>query len=312
VNAYGGVYWEGDHEFNLPRWLDKHPELEAASKGPARKRCLRMACPSRSENLEWHKRAVAWLAGTFEIGGINFETGDYGICECELCQAASKREGHFSTHDMARLLPPLVQVAAQTRPGLLPICECYFDNVLDAPQIAPLRDLPEGVILQFCINREFWSRLRVEISPEAIAMLPPHEKILRTHMGSQWNGERDALVARSFMELAQLAAANGLEGVTVFGEAPAQSTVNEINYLSLARACDDPALSWDSFVSEHLGPLLGGAELAAEFISLLEADGFSCAALDRAKDALKHAEEPAYGRWLWLVQRLRDYQARTT
>ena len=128
----------------------------------------------------------------------------------------------------------------------------------------------------------------------------------------QWNGERDALVARAFIELAQLSVTNGLDGVTVFGEAPAQSTVNEINYLSLARACDDPALSWDSFVSDHLGALLGGPKLAAEFVGLLEAEGSACAAVDKAKDALKQVGEPAYGRWLWLVQRLRGWQLHAT
>ena len=312
VNSYAGIYWEGEHEFNLPTWLDKHPELEAVSERSARKRCLRMACPSRPENLEWHKRAVTWLAETFEIGGINFETGDYGICKCDLCRRASGRDGYFSAHDMAHLLPPLVEAAAEARPGLLCICECYFDNVLDAEQTAPLCDLPDDVILQFCINREFWPRLKEEISPEAIARLPPHEKVLRTHMGTQWNRERDVLVARTFIELARIAAANGLDGVTVFGEAPAQSAVNEINYLGLVRACDNPALSWEGFVSEHLGPLLGGPELATEFVYLLEAEGSACGALARAKDALKRVDEPAYGRWLWLVQQLRNRRAQAT
>ena len=306
VNAYAGIYWEGDHEFHLPTWLDKHPELEAASAKPARKRCLRMACPSRPENQEWHRRAVAWLAETFEIGGINFETGDYGICQCEQCQAASARDGYFSAHDMAKLLPPLIEAATQTRPGILPICECYFDNVLDADQFAALRDLPAGVVLQFCINRKFWPRLNAEATPEAISRLPAHDKVIRTHMGSQWNGERHTLVARTFMGLARLAAATGLDGVTVFGEAPGRSTVNEINYLSLVRACDDPGLSWAEFVSEHLGPLLGGPELAAEFTDLLEADPPTAADLRRAKDALRRVDDPAFKRWLWLVGWLYD------
>jgi hypothetical protein len=27
VLTYGGVYWEGDHEFNLSNWLDRNPHL---------------------------------------------------------------------------------------------------------------------------------------------------------------------------------------------------------------------------------------------------------------------------------------------
>ncbi len=27
INAYGGIYWEGEHPYNLATWLRKHPEL---------------------------------------------------------------------------------------------------------------------------------------------------------------------------------------------------------------------------------------------------------------------------------------------
>ena len=36
INAYGGIYWEGDHKYNLTTWLRQHPELRAVlEKRPA-------------------------------------------------------------------------------------------------------------------------------------------------------------------------------------------------------------------------------------------------------------------------------------
>ena len=29
INAYGGIYWEGDHRYNLTTWLRKNPDLRA-------------------------------------------------------------------------------------------------------------------------------------------------------------------------------------------------------------------------------------------------------------------------------------------
>jgi len=114
--------------------------------------------------------------------------------------------------------------------------------------------------------------------------------------------------------LAKLASANGFDGTTIFGEMPARSTLHEINYLSMARTADNfirrtaneggPDLEWDEFVSEHLGPLFGGAELAEKFVALLEAKKHSAEDLKEAKGILRRADEPAYQRWLWIVDYL--------
>ncbi|MDP6380069.1 MAG: hypothetical protein QF662_01885 [Phycisphaerae bacterium] len=304
INSYGGIYWEGNHEFNLPTWLDKHPELELVGQWKHILPCLRMACPSQPENQEWHKRAIAWLSDTFEIGGINYETGDYGVCQCDLCKDNSERDGVFSHDDMAKQLPPLVEIAEKTRPGILNICECYFDNILDPEKHAAMKALPSSAILQFCINRKYWPKLTEGITPEIVSQLPPHDKVIRTHMGSQWNSERHVFAARTFMQLAKLASANGFDGTTIFGEMPERSALHEINYLAMSRTGDNPDLEWGEFVSEHLGPLYGEAELAAKFVALIETREYSAGDLADAKRTLAGAEEPAYERWLWMVDRI--------
>ena len=305
VNSYGGVYWEGKHEFNLLNWLDRHPELEAVGYArPYLNHYMRMACPSKAENRRFMRDSVRWLCETFEIGGINFETGDYGLCQCADCQRASSRTGTWSPEDIVALLPPLVAEAQAARPGLLPVCECYFDSILDTAAHAPLRVLPEGSILQFCINHSYLPRFLNEMTPEKAAEMPPHAKVLRTHIGSQWNDHRRKLVARDLSAMAKKVAAVGMDGVTLFGEVSATSVVNEINYLSVAAFADAPSLTWDGFVARTLGPLFGGEGQAAKCIEFLEKADVTAGDLKEAKAILHASDERSYRRWLWMAEHL--------
>ncbi len=303
VNSYGGVYWEGNHEFNLSHWLDRHPELEAVGRRPLSP-YQRMACPSRKENLEWHKDAIRWLCETFDIGGINFETGDYGLCQCERCQRRSNRATSWAFQDMAELLPPLMEQAEKARPGILPICECYFDNVHDAAPLAALNALPANALLQFCINLSYLPRFLAEMSPEKVAQLPPRRKVIRTHIGSQWNDQRHGFVAREFAQICRKVAEIGMDGVTIFSEVSSSKTVHEINYLALASFLEQPDLTWEEFVAQKLAPILGGEELARSYVALLEGKGADPEGLQTAKSVLGTVGEPAYRRWLWLCELL--------
>ncbi|OIO01899.1 hypothetical protein COY52_02520 [Candidatus Desantisbacteria bacterium CG_4_10_14_0_8_um_filter_48_22] len=304
VNSYGGVYWEGKHEFNLSTWLDRHPELEAVGQPYPGHPYLRIGCPSKKENRKWMKDSIRWLCETFEIGGINFETGDYGLCKCEECLSKSKRTGFWSPEDIVELLPPLIKEARDARPGILPICECYFNNILDTELHKPLQALPEGSILQFCIDHVYLPQFLSKMTPEKAAKLPTHPKVIRTHMGSQWNNERRRLVAKDFAKLVKKVAEAGMDGVTLFGEVPQTSTVNEINYLSVADFCDDPKMTWEEFTAKKLSPLFGGEGLAKKYIELLEKDKISTADLESAKKALREAKGQSYRRWLWMVEYL--------
>ncbi|MFH2068740.1 MAG: sugar phosphate isomerase/epimerase family protein [Candidatus Omnitrophota bacterium] len=312
VNSYGGVYWEGNHEFNLLNWLKKHPRLEAVrqknsfwydyphmySENPY----LKIACPSKKENRQWMKDAVSWLCQTFDIGGINFETGDYGICSCEDCSRKSSRKNIWSAEDMAELLPPLINTALSIKPDILPLCECYFDNVLDPKAHSGLKALPPQSILQFCINRAYLDRFLKEMTPELTALLPPHDKVIRTHIGSQWNDAgRHLFVGRQYAQIIRKIAESGLDGFTVFSEPSDLYAVNEINYLSISRFSDNPDMSWAEFEKTHLASLIGPKEEVKKYIGLLEKKKITPADLDYVKKVLSKAEKKHSGRWAWLL-----------
>ena len=308
INAYGGIYWDGKHEFNLPTWLEKNPKF--ASNRPYTHRFERTACPSKKENAAWHKRAIRWLCENVDIGGINFESGDYGQCSCAQCR---KRFGEdfWSVQQMADTFLPLIEEATRVRPDVLPICECYFDRVHDAAFYEPLKVLPPETILQFCINRVYIQEFLETMTAEKAAALPPHRKVIRTHIGSQWNdiaqkmpGERHRFVARDFAAIAAKTAQIGMDGIGIFGEVTANKTLHELNYLAAAAFADDPALTWQRFVKETLAPLLGGKALAAKYLQLIEKPTASLRDLKFAKSVLIDAPPGIDRRWLWLCDLL--------
>jgi hypothetical protein len=90
-----------NHRYGLAAWLRKNQgygsimekeigfQIEDLSfpLSFTRSDCTLAACPSEPRNMAWMERAVGWLAETFEIGGINIESGDYGVCGCDRCIA---------------------------------------------------------------------------------------------------------------------------------------------------------------------------------------------------------------------------------
>jgi len=320
INAYGGIYWEGEHRYNLTNWLRAHPELRAVFDKPVafhipdlprlwfpETHYTDAACPSKPENARYHEEAIHWLAETFEVGGINFETGDYGVCNCADCSARRGADETWSHKDMSLLYPRLFEAARRGRSGLWLVSEAYWDNILNLEALAPLADLPEDAIYQFCINRSYWPQVKENLTREHVARLPRPKNVMRTHMGTQWNHERYELVGRRFAEMMQLMHTTGMQGGTIFAEVSAFSTVNEINYLAFARFGYQAGLTWERFVADDLGPLLGGPEAAERYLALLLVPSQASALAQAAEEAREIARaqvDEAYRRWVWLQNRL--------
>ena len=327
INAYGGIYWEGNHRYNLTQWLRQRPELKAVLGAPAafsipdlpplwfpENQYTDTACPSKPENARYHEEAIAWLAETFMIGGINFETGDYGVCQCEECSRRRKENSTWSLQDMALLYPHLFSAARNQRQDLWLVSEAYWDNLLNRQVLQSLEELPDEAIYQFCFNRSYWPRLKTDLTKEYVQGLPRSKNIFRTHMGSQWNRERYELVADRFAEMMQLAFKSGMKGATIFGEVSAFSVVNEVNYLAFARFGYQPTLTWEKFIEKDLSPLFGGKLATEIYLRLLTVPSQKAIldqAIGEAREMSRSLSGEQYRRWIWLQNRLMQKKAMT-
>ncbi len=339
INAYGGIYWEGDHPYNLATWLRKHPHLAAEMERPPgfqiqdlgfklyfpNAEYAMSGCPSRPENEAWMEEGIAWLAETCEIGGINIEAGDYGVCGCALCQArraeredAQKREGYaesWSHTDMADLFPRLYNAAIARRPDAWIYSEIQWDNLLDPNGQQSLQALPAGGIYQHTLNRTYWNRVKNEMTREYADTLPTKTNVLRSQFCCQWNGdertERYFFNGRDFAEMAKKTHEVGFKGLTVWGEASSFETNAELSYLAFARFSWDPSLKWDAFVKEDLAPRLGGIGAAERYLELTTRldQGYTrdrkelTAIRSEAIDGARNPNDEISRRWLWLANR---------
>ena len=340
IGSYGGVYWEGDHPYNLATWLKKHPENAATlEKGVGfqiadlafplnfpRSDYTLSACPSKPATMEWMEEAVAWLVDTFEIGGINIEAGDYGVCGCDDCvrrranEAEARRRvddfgDSWSHTDMADNFPRLYRTAKGRRDDLWLYSELQWDNLLDPVAHEAQRRLPRSAIYQHTMNRTYWGRLKAELTREYVESLPTQPNVLRCQFACQWNGdarsERYALNARTFAEQAEVCAATGMQGLTVWGEPSPYLATVELSYLAFARFTWDSSLTWERFIAEEAAPRLGGVEAAERFVAVAEEiDAHQSLPRERLaalqSEALGMAAEggEAGRRWLSLADRI--------
>ena len=340
INAYGGVVWEMDHEFNLATWLRKHPELAAQMERPPGFQIQDLAfdlyfprgdysmrgCPSQPANQDWMAEGVAWLAETFEIGGINIEAGDYGVCGCPLCQArraeredARRRDGYaesWSHADMADFYPRLYDAVQQRRPNSWIYSEIQWDNLMDVEAMAPLRNLPDGGIYQHTLNRTYWNRVEQELTPGYTEQLPTQRNVFRCQFACQWNGdrrtERYRFNGRDWEAMAKKAKATGFDGLTVWGEPSPYNTATELSYLAFSRFTWDTTLTWDAWIERDIAPLLGGVDAANRYLAILDTiDPPNRPSMEtllplqqEALGLTRQLDDDAARRWLWLAERI--------
>lgn len=340
IGAYGGVYWEGDNRYNLSTWLKGRPGTEAVAEGAIgfqiedldfplsfpRSDYTKVACPSDPATMDWMEEAVSWLSETFDIGGVNIESGDYGVCGCDRCikrrgdrDDPSKRQEmleSWSHADLTDNFPRLYEAIKKNRPDAWVYCELQWDNLLDKQSRRAFDGMPDGAIYQHTVNRSYWERARRELPPGDLSSFPHPHNALRTHIASQWSGdartERYRNNSTDIMGLARESKKLGFNGLTIWGEASPHHVPVELGYLAFSRFGFDSTLEWGEFFEDTVAPLFGGSSQAAEFLDILaQADGElrpGTAALralrQRALEGLREAGDSAANRWVWLAEHI--------
>lgn len=301
---YGGVYYEGEHPYNLACFLRRYPEARMIDAEGRRK--PNGICPTDPAFQDWIAEGMQWLFREFPLGGVNLENGDFLTCCCPRCRA---RIAEWPTADPAffiaqalGVLPALHAIAGEmgqklitwaTYTGFLPgtpnnpVGEGSMQ--CDRPAIVDLA--PESAITQWTltnmVGRSGGDPARASLAtylddgaPEAVLATarwprevrpPSHRSVGFLHQGSQWTGNRYEMVISTIKEGCLRAHRAGLEGVTIHGEVTNRFIPWALNYLAFSHFIHWPEDTLRAFAHVTLGPVLGSAENGELFLELLAA-----------------------------------------
>lgn len=270
VACYGGAYWEGEHRFNLDTFLRKDPSLAAVD--PAGNRICKgqngyswsIACPSQPLVVEWTTEAVEWLIKNFDIGGFEFQSGDYGVCACPRCRqrTGDDRAAKFSFVDVADLVNELMKTARAADDDLLLTTNVYM-AVREGRNFAgaALRDgLPDYAYVTWwcgsspvCMHPEpawptFDCDLVKHVDCEAKADdiplasdLPGRHNIGQLVVGTSAYYSSGYIAVEGIARMASLAHRIGLDGLMVYADLGDFTSL--VNYLATEAFLRDPQMS---------------------------------------------------------------------
>ena len=313
ATAYGGIYYEGSHPYNMLTWCAKHPDL--AAKNPELRETA--TCPSKPANREWVRDGITWLFETFPIAGVNIEMGDYGVCQCRECirnrkQAAYRSaEGHFSLDDVSRFLAPLCQTLTHDWPAKDIIYATYTDFGRAFPATV-LQTMPEQAIAQWNISGMITPEAgfpynRFFSAGEPVNAAPASRNIGYIHHGSQWYlYTREDPVPKSIKRGIDIASQSGMEGALLHGEVAASSIPNRINYLVFSYFSAQPNASWQGFIDDALAGMFPNADLAHTFWGFLTGTAGDVSAYSRFLTKCPDLNQTAW--WNWLKKYLQRHR----
>ena len=281
--AYGGIYYEGDHKYSLNRFFKENPEtvgvdasgnpLLVEFKGKYGYRFEPQGCPTNPELNEFMLESLDWLFTEIpELGGIQMESGDSGVCQCERCRARRRgEETQISVADMAGIYPAAAEAVLSRSPNALVICEtyhhfldeaCTFFNSKDpSNDLKKLLSMPKSVFWQWKCDARLrdgdWSE-----KDKMLSSLADFNHVMRSHSGTQWWGGRATFAVEKIRRQCYLSHKSGLNGVSMFGENAPFHTNAEFNYLALEYFSDNPLASISNYIYDVMSPRLGGKSYA--------------------------------------------------
>lgn len=279
VNCYGGVYYEGDHEYSLANLLQKHPELAALDEDgqpmiDAQNPRRSVACPRNEKVIDWTLRSIRWLMEEIAPSAIHFETGDYGVCHCAICKAAGIRGKRVSNEDMAEILPPIVAEVRSFGTDCWLSYNHYtgYTREMMANPPAFARQIPDDVICKWGVSwmlapelarspDEGWT-VTEPMTPDVRP--PTTTNMAHLHFGTGWwnCSPRGTLEITRFFRSFPLIRQVGFQGICTHGEESALNPPAELNYHVYAALAENPEASPEDIAKRSVGGLYGDTELA--------------------------------------------------
>lgn len=333
LNAYGGVYYEGKSPYSLDNHLRNHPELLALNEqgephilhGP---RPMPHACPSRHENQEFAGESLRYLFETFDIAGVQMETGDTGVCQCDACKKrrgrAIKGIGRPSWEDMALIYPIAAKAIRSVKPDAFIVAETYsHPEPSDDPKVQPyfgggfppwgpdyLSQFPDDIVVQwvgdkYTLGANSWT-------DRGIPPAGPRRHMMRAHYATLWMDKLDNLALDRIAELARQSMAHGFDCLSLFGERSPFNANAELNYLAFVDlgSHNNPQADLDSFLDRIAAPLLGGPEQSRAYLRIARLADNSSGANSGIRQARQHAaalKGDSARRWTWLANYLSSH-----
>lgn len=321
VTWYGGVYYEGEHKYNLETFTRKNPDARFIDKSGEPE--PRGVCPSHPAYGEWIAEGLEWLFREFKIGGVNLENGDFLVCRCPRCrdrlEALPPDEPDFFKAQFLGYEPVLRRLAGRSQettitwaaytgfmPGKCPpqpdLENKGSDGYLmcDRPRMLDL--LPPESIAQwtgtFMLRREPLPLLAYldDGAPAAAfdnprwpagLMAPAARNTAYMHFGWPWTDwNRVDLYVSSIKEFCLRAFRSGCEGVSMYGEVTARNIPNALNYLAFSHFIHWPEDSMREFGRKTLGQILG-SEQAGESFAVCLAHCLAGSLTDGMKDEIE-------------------------
>jgi len=299
TNWYGGVYYEGDHPYNIETFLKKNPD--ARSLNPNGSPRANSICPLDPRFTDWLKEGVQWLFREFSIGGANLENGDFMVCHCPRCKKHKAEwpqdEADFWRYQFLGYDPALRAIQGQladklvtwaTYKGFVPsdpksghrssaVMECARPALVDR---LPSQGLCQWTLTAMVHRRPLaLTKYLDEGSPkEALAnpvwaaeVKPPTRRSVGfLHQGSQWSHTpRYEQIVSTIKEGCLRAYRAGLEGVSIHGEVSSMHVPWALNYLAFSHFIHWPEDSLRHFGRKTLSQVLGGEDQGEAFAELL-------------------------------------------
>ena len=337
LNAYGGVYYEGNSSYNLQRHLAARPELfgldTAGNKmifnfGVCGPKLSHHACPSRKENQQFAVESLGWLFENLpQLGGVQIETGDTGVCRCGVCR---KRRQYpvsgFSWEDMALMYPMAAEAIRSVSPDAWIVCETYShpephtdpNRVPGFGQGKPdwadqcLARFPKNVFVQWACDNFVQPAPKLTWTEAGTVSNEHHRHIMRASMSTYWGRYRSELAIDWIGDMVRRSMAAGFDAISLFGEVSPFCSGAELNYLALENygSAANRKADLDVFLQEVATPLLGGADHARDYLQyarLLDDRGGIPEALRQMRvRSAALTGEPAR-RWTWLANYLASF-----